>query len=225
MSKGVVFFMKKFLVLICLVVLVSLSGLAFAEAAGYINNAAVVKTERTFKYEPRIYTLDLNNRDENDVVVYYTDIKSILPNVNTPEEFKAANIYLPTSTANEVVVMTNVKMNIIRDLSPTMDLRIEFRNYTDTNTTKLFAFIKARSKSGHYPVDMYHAFECTLVDEILKFKVDYPEDFFEDFLPENTVIVATVKTVDTGGSGGGCNAGYAGLLLFAAVPFFFRKKK
>lgn len=225
--------MKKFLVFVCLAALVSFSGLAFAGERGAINPDATVVTVKAVKYEPRVYTWDLNDTDENDIVAFYANISALSADVVTPSDFVAGMIHQPTETSNRIVVMTDVTM----DLEPTFSfedkITIWFKNYTDTRTEDLYAFIKAKPEGTfllpNYAPDKYHGFLCTVTDKnnekVLSFDVPHREEFFSDGT-ENTVVIATAKTVDTSSSGGGgCNAGYAGLLLFAAVPFLFRKKK
>ena len=118
--------------------------------------------------------------------------------------------------------MTNVIVSV-SDYIDGSPVTISFANYTDTRTTGLYAFIKAKTTSDDYPTaGAFYAFTCTVSpDKVLSFTVDKPEVFFT----ENEVVIAKVETVPTGdGGSGGCNTGYAGLLLLAAVPFFFRKK-
>ena len=211
--EGVVFLMKKFLVFICLVALVAFAGVAFGEGGhgGHVNTDASVNTTPAASYKPA----------SGDITATGGTVELVAGNESTPAEFKAADIYLPTTTANKVAVMSNVKINVTGYTAGTA-VTISFANYTDTNTTDLYAFIKAHTASGDYSVGKFYGFKCTVTDKVLSFTVDKPEVFFT----ENTVVLATVKTVPTGGgSSGGCNAGYAGLLLFAAVPFLFRKKK
>ena len=219
LMRGVVFFMKKFLVFVCLVALFSFSGLAFIEAADYYNPDAVVETVPAADYYPSIDYFNLDDHATNDVTMFDTHILSISANAPTPYDFNADNIYLPKETADKVVVMTNIKMNFTLEPSSAINRKIYFRNYTDTRTSNLYAFIKAKPGSYYYEPDMYYAFKCEVTGEEFFINIDYPEEFFS----ENTIVIATVET--TGSGSGGCNAGYAGLLLLAAVPFLLRKKK
>lgn len=208
--KGVVFLMKKFLVFITVLALIAFAGCAFATSGGHINQAADVNTDPVVDYEPT----------SADVTATGATVTLVDYNLDTPDGFDAADIYLPTETANKVAVMTNVRINVTVH-TPESPVTISFENYTDKNTTDLYAFIKAKSTATTYEANKYHAFKCTVTDKVLSFTIDKPEDFFT----ANTVVLATVKTVSTdSGSSGGCNAGYAGLLLLAAVPLFFRKK-
>ncbi|NLD06457.1 MAG: SYNERG-CTERM sorting domain-containing protein [Synergistaceae bacterium] len=207
--------MKKFLVFICLLALISFAGAAFAEGGhgGHVDANAEINTTPAAKtpYKPV----------SDDIKATGGTVELVEGNISTPTEFKAADIYLPTTTANKVAVMSNVKINVTVDPGAT-EVIIKFANYADTNTEDLYAFIKAHTTSGDYTKDKFYAFKCTVTDKVLSFTVTNPEVFFS----ENTVVLATVKTVPTSsGSSGGCNAGYTGLLLFAAVPFLFRKKK
>jgi Synergist-CTERM protein sorting domain-containing protein len=204
--------MKKFLVFICLLALVSFAGLAFAADGGHVNPDAKIDTTPAADYKPA----------SGDVTGTGGKVELVTGNISTPTEFKVADIFLPTTTANKIAVMSNVKITVT-DYTDGTPVTISFANYTDTNTTDLYAFLKANTASGDYSVGKFYGFKCTVTDKVLSFTVDKPEVFFS----ERTVTLATVKTVptDSGSSSGGCNAGYAGLLLFAAVPFFFRKKK
>jgi len=208
--KGVVFLMKKFLVFITVLALIAFSGCAFAASGGHVNPDANVVTDPVVDYEPAA----------EDVTATGATITLVESNADTPEGFDAANIYLPTDTANKVSVMTNVIVSV-SGYTAGSPVTISFANYTDTRTTDLYAFIKAKTTSGDYTAGEFYGFACTVSsDKVLSFTVDKPEVFFT----ENEVVIAKVETVPTGGSGGGCNAGYAGLLLLATVPFFFRKK-
>ena len=201
--------MKKFLVFITVLALIAFAGCAFATSGGHINQAADVNTDPVVDYEPT----------SADVTATGATVTLVDYNLDTPDGFDAADIYLPTETANKVAVMTNVRINVTGH-TPGSPVTISFANYNDTRTTDLYAFIKANLTASGYTADKFYDFECTVSNHVLSFTVDKPEVFFT----ENEVVIAKVETVPTGGSSGGCNAGYAGLLLLAAVPFFFRKK-
>ena len=202
--------MKKFLVFITVLALIAFSGCAFAASGGHVNPDANVVTDPVVDYEPAA----------EDVTATGATITLVESNADTPEGFDAADIYLPTDTANKVSVMTNLKIDV-SGYTTGSPVTISFANYTGTTTTGLYAFIKAKTTSGDYTSGEFYGFACTVSSaKVLSFKVDKPEIFFS----ENEVVIAKVETVPTGGSSGGCNAGYAGLLLLAAVPFFFRKK-
>ena len=145
-------------------------------------------------------------------------ILSISANAPTPYDFNADNIYLPKETANKVVVMTNVKMNFTLEPSPAINRKIYFRNYTDTRTSNLYAFIKAKPGSYYYEPDMYYAFKCEVTGEEFFINIDYPEEFFS----ENTIVIATVET--TGSGSGGATQDTQDFSI-SAVPFLLRKKK
>lgn len=202
--------MKKFLVFITVLALIAFSGCAFAASGGHVNPNANVVTDPVVDYEPAA----------EDVTATGATITLVESNADTPEGFDAADIYLPTETANKVSVMTNLKVNVSYYTAGS-PVTISFANYTDTRTTDLYAFIKAKTTSGDYTAGEFYGFACTVSSaKVLSFTVDKPEVFFT----VKEVVIAKVETVPTGGSSGGCNAGYAGLLLLAAVPFFFRKK-
>jgi len=205
--KGVVFLMKKFIVFITVLALIAFAGCAFATSGGHINPAADVNTDPVVDYEPT----------SADVTATGATVTLVDYNLDTPDGFDAADIYLPTETANKVAVMTNVRINVT-GYTPGSPVTISFANYNDTRTTDLYAFIKANLTASGYTADKFYDFECTVSNHVLSFTVDKPEVFFS----ENTAVLATAKTVSS--SSGGCNTGYAGLLLLAAVPFFFRKK-
>ena len=201
--------MKKFLVFISVLALISFSACAFATSGGHINPDANVNTDPVVDYEP---TAD-------DVTATGATVTLVEYNADTPDGFDAADIYLPTETANKVAVMTNVKISVT-GYTAGSPVTISFANYTDSRTTDLYAFIKAKQTISGYTADKFYDFACTVSNNVLSFTVDKPEAFFSD----NVVVLATAKTESSGGGGGGCNAGYAGLLLLAAVPLFFRKK-
>lgn len=220
--------MKKFLVFVCLIALVSFAGLAFAGERGAINPSAVIKkADPVVVYHPIKSDIEIEY-DETSPWWGVASIKSVSADVVTPLDFDANTIHQPTQTSNEIAVMTNVGVNAVFYKISTDPRKITFlfKKYPDTRKDEVYAFIKAKTDAANFDPGKYHGFLCTVKDEILSFTVDYPEQFFSDDV-EDTVVIATAKTVDTsgGGGGGGCNAGYAGLLLFAAVPFFFRKKK
>ncbi|MEA4873043.1 MAG: Synerg-CTERM sorting domain-containing protein [Synergistaceae bacterium] len=220
--------MKKFLVFITVLALIAFAGCAFATSGasiatdpvveseptssgghgGHINPVADVNTDPVVDYEPT----------SADVTATGATVTLVDYNLDTPDGFDAADIYLPTETANKVAVMTNVRINVT-GYTPGSPVTISFANYNDTRTTDLYAFIKANLTASGYTAGKFYDFECTVSNHVLSFTVDNPEVFFS----ENTVVLATAKTVSSSG-GGGCNTGYAGLLLLAAVPFFFRKK-
>jgi Synergist-CTERM protein sorting domain-containing protein len=203
--------MKKLLVFITVLALISFAGCALAASGGHTNTDAEVDTKPAADYTPT--SADVK------AVGGTIELKESA-SADTPATFKATDILLPTTTANKVAVMKNITVEVTA-YTAGKDVTISFENYTDKNTTDLYAFIKAKSTATTYEANKYHAFKCTVTDKVLSFTIDKPEDFFT----ENTVVLATVKTVSTdSGSSGGCNAGYAGLLLLAAVPFFFRKK-
>lgn len=201
--------MKKFLVFISVLALISLAACAFATSGGHVNPNANVNTDPVVDYEP---TAD-------DVTATGATVTLVEYNADTPDGFDAADIYLPTETANKVAVMTNVKISVT-GYTAGSPVTISFANYTDSRTTDLYAFIKAKQTISGYTADKFYDFACTVSNNVLSFTVDKPEAFFSD----NVVVLATAKTESSGGGGGGCNAGYAGLLLLAAVPLFFRKK-
>ena len=201
--------MKKLIVFISVLALISFSACAFATSGGHINPDANVNTDPVVDYEP---TAD-------DVTATGATVTLVEFNADTPDGFGAANIYLPTETANQVAVMTNVKISVT-GYTAGSPVTISFANYTDSRTTDLYAFIKAKQTISGYTADKFYDFACTVSNNVLSFTVDKPEAFFSD----NVVVLATAKTESSGGGGGGCNAGYAGLLLLAAVPLFFRKK-
>ena len=201
--------MKKFLVFISVLALISLAACAFATSGGHVNPDANVNTDPVVDYEP---TAD-------DVTATGATVTLVEYNADTPDGFDAADIYLPTETANKVAVMTNVKISVT-GYTAGSPVTISFANYTDSRTTDLYAFIKAKQTISGYTADKFYDFACTVSNNVLSFTVDKPEAFFSD----NVVVLATAKTESSGGGGGGCNAGYAGLLLLAAVPLFFRKK-
>lgn len=203
--------MKKFLVFITVLALIAFSGCAFAASGGHVKPDANVVTDPVVDYEPAA----------EDVTATGATITLVESNADTPEGFDAADIYLPTDTANKVSVMTNLKIDI-SGYTTGSPVTISFANYTGTTTTGLYAFIKAKTTSGDYTSGGFYGFACTVSSaKVLSFTVDKPEIFFS----ENEVVIAKVETIPSGGgSSGGCNAGYAGLLLLAAVPFFFRKK-
>ena len=201
--------MKKFLVFISVLALISFAACAFATSGGHVNPDANVNTDPVVDYEP---TAD-------DVTATGATVTLVEYNADTPDGFDAADIYLPTETANKVAVMTNVKISVT-GYTAGSPVTISFANYTDSRTTDLYAFIKAKQTISGYTADKFYDFACTVSNNVLSFTVDKPEAFFSD----NVVVLATAKTESSGGGGGGCNAGYAGLLLLAAVPLFFRKK-
>ncbi len=204
--------MKKFLVFITVLALIAFASCAFADTSGgHVNPEANIVTDPVVDYEPA----------SEDVTATGATVSLVEFNADTPDGFDAADVYLPTETANKVSVMTNVKVSV-SGYTAGSPVTISFANYTDTRTTDLYAFIKAKTTSGDYKADKFYGFACTVSsDKVLSFTVDKPEVFFTD----NEVVIAKVETVPTGGGGGGgCNTGYAGLLLLAAVPFFFRKK-
>ena len=203
--------MKKFLVFITVLALIAFSGCAFAASGGHVKPDANVVTDPVVDYEPAA----------EDVTATGATITLVESNADTPEGFDAADIYLPTDTANKVSVMTNLKI-YISDYTTGSPVTISFANYTGTTTTGLYAFIKAKTTSGDYTSGGFYGFACTVSSaKVLSFTVDKPEIFFS----KDVVVIAKVETIPSGGgSSGGCNAGYAGLLLLAAVPFFFRKK-
>ena len=203
--------MKKFLVFITVLALIAFSGCAFAASGGHVNPNANVVTDPVVDYEPAA----------EDVTATGATITLVESNADTPEGFDAADIYLPTDTANKVSVMTNLKIDI-SGYTTGSPVTISFANYTGTTTTGLYAFIKAKTTSGDYTSGGFYGFACTVSSaKVLSFTVDKPEIFFS----KNEVVIAKVETIPSGGgSSGGCNTGYAGLLLLAAVPFFFRKK-
>lgn len=201
--------MKKLIVFISVLALISFAACAFATSGGHINPDANVNTDPVVDYEP---TAD-------DVTATGATVTLVEYNADTPDGFDAADIYLPTETANKVAVMTNVKISVT-GYTAGSPVTISFANYTDSRTTDLYAFIKAKQTISGYTADKFYDFACTVSNNVLSFTVDKPEAFFSD----NVVVLATAKTESSGGGGGGCNAGYAGLLLLAAVPLFFRKK-
>ena len=201
--------MKKLIVFISVLALISLAACAFATSGGHVNPDANVNTDPVVDYEP---TAD-------DVTATGATVTLVEYNADTPDGFDAADIYLPTETANKVAVMTNVKISVT-GYTAGSPVTISFANYTDSRTTDLYAFIKAKQTISGYTADKFYDFACTVSNNVLSFTVDKPEAFFSD----NVVVLATAKTESSGGGGGGCNAGYAGLLLLAAVPLFFRKK-
>ena len=201
--------MKKLIVFISVLALISFSACAFATSGGHVNPDANVNTDPVVDYEP---TAD-------DVTATGATVTLVEYNADTPDGFDAADIYLPTETANKVAVMTNVKISVT-GYTAGSPVTISFANYTDSRTTDLYAFIKAKQTISGYTADKFYDFACTVSNNVLSFTVDKPEAFFSD----NVVVLATAKTESSGGGGGGCNAGYAGLLLLAAVPLFFRKK-
>lgn len=203
--------MRKLIVLISILALIAFAGCAFAASGGHVNPDAQVNKKPAVKYVPTEVKVD---QPGAKVSVEETD-------EGTPDDFSVANIYLPTDTSNRVSVMNNVKIKV-EDYDPNFPMTITLGGYKDTRTDDLYAFMQAKKDEGDYKTGKFYAFECTVNGEDLSFTVDLPGAFFSD----TTVTLATVDTVPSGGGGGGgCSTGYAGLLLLAAVPLFFRKKK
>lgn len=203
--------MKKFLVFISVLALISLAACAFATSGGHVNPDANVITTPAVDYEPA--PEDVTGSGAVGLIV-----ELIEPDFDTPSDFTASKILLPTATADKVAVMTNIKVNVKNHNDE--PVTISFANYRDSRTTDLYAFIKAKQTISGYTADKFYNFACTVSNNVLSFTVDKPKAFFSD----NVVVLATAKTESSGGGGGGCNAGYAGLLLLAVVPLFFRKK-
>ena len=203
--------MKKFLVFISVLALISLAACAFATSGGHVDPDANVNTTPAVDYEPA--PEDVTGSGAVGLIV-----ELIEPDFDTPSDFTASKILLPTATADKVAVMTNIKVNVKNHNNE--PVTISFANYTDSRTTDLYAFIEAHTNVDPHKAGEFSAFACTVSGNVLSFTVDKPQAFFS----ENVVVLATAKTVSSGGSSGGCNTGYAGLLLLAVVPLFFRKK-
>ncbi|MCE5202450.1 MAG: SYNERG-CTERM sorting domain-containing protein [Synergistaceae bacterium] len=217
--------MKKFALLLCIAVLLSFAGFAFAQDepgghGGHVDPHARVYLEAAIDYNP----------SSSDVVVPsgQATLVGVAPVGNASDDFTADIINLPGDTINRVYVQTTLSINIENYGTTSADhVDITLKNYpTYGAKSHLYAFIKAKSGTQKYRPNEYHAFEANLtspdlVSSDLTFTVDAPADFFTS----NDVIIAETRT-SSGGGDSGCNAGFAGLLLFAAVPLiYFRKKK
>lgn len=226
--------MKKFALLLCIAVLLSFAGFAFAQDepgghGGHVNPHARVYLEAAIDYNP----------SSSDVLISpdYVPLVGVVPVGDAPADFTADIINLPNDTINRVYVQTTLKIiigedndenNISEDeIIPPARVDVTLKNYPTTGAkSNLYAFIKAKSTTQKYKTNEYHAFAATLTSpdlalSDLTFSIDTPADFFTS----NDVIIAEARTSSGGGSSG-CNAGFAGLLLLAAVPLiYFRKKK
>jgi Synergist-CTERM protein sorting domain-containing protein len=228
--------MKKLFVFISVFALISFAAAcAFAAApgghVGHVDPKADVRTDPAINdYSPTVISGDVSGVGSVDVIL-------VKPNDDTPGGFDdPSNIYLPKAPdegiINRVSVMTNVTIDVDDgDGLPSPSITFSFADYPDGDGTGLYAFIKANSDADDYGYTpgMFYSFPCTVTPEPApgtKYVVSFAVDDYRAFFTANTVVFAKVESVPSGGGGGGgCNAGYAGLLLLAAVPFFFRKKR
>jgi len=226
--------------LACIAALLSLASCAVADDAGHgghVNPNAYVNRTPAVTYEPTPQDIVVTLPDGTPIVVQ--DVESFSP---APDDFAAENILLPSATINRISVQTALTVTItepgLADVAPVVgngaepvSADITLKNYpTDGAKTNLYAFIRpqnempetvgqAEDESGDITLDpeKYYYFPATLDGTELSFTLDNPDAFFQSGV-SNDVIIAEAKTVPSSSGSSGCNAGFAGLLLLAAVP-------
>lgn len=231
--------------LACVAALLSFSSCAVAEDAGHgghTNPHAYVNRTPAVTYNPTSADILIS-----DISV---SVDTVVPLDSAPDDFTAANILLPSDTINRISVQTALRITLNIGDEPDLNgvtvsddstqepdsADITLKGYpTDGAKTNLYAFIKPKNVTDEVvgqvdasdditlDPEMYYYFPATLSGTNLSFTLHNPDAFFpaSGVLASNDVIIAEAKTVPSGGGSSGCNAGFAGLLLLAAVPLVY----
>ena len=205
--------MKKFLALFCAAAVLAFAGMAFAEA-GHGGHVVPV-TPDTGSYKP----LDVTS---NDVTIPGVSVDKVEP-------IRKADIAakVPAGTKFEIpagkipVVQTAVNLSIdLKGATPSsIDITIDLKDTVLPDDVK--AYIK-NHKAGSTLFGTFVSFATKKAGRKLSFTVTSPDEYFS----AADVLFATEKDApSSGGSSSGCNAGFAGLLILAATPLLYFRKK
>jgi len=219
---------RNFVLLACVAALLSVTSCALAQDAGHgghVNPGAYVNPTPAVTYTPTPADIVISA----DIPV---SVEDVTPLSSAPSDFTADKIHLPNATINRISVQAAVRITLnvnqpelvgvtgsenLAQVEPE-SADVTLKNYpTNGAKTNLYAFIKAKDEAEYYTSGDYHYFPATLNGTDLSFTLNHPGDFFSS----NDVIIAEAKTVSSSGGSGGCNAGFAGLLLLAAVPLVY----
>lgn len=202
--------MKKFIALFCAAAVLAFAGMAFAADGGHGGHVTPVTPDtNSFK------TVTVSSGDVQIPGATVNEAKG-----TTKAELTALLSGTPKfATGGKIpVIQTAVTLDV--DFGGTypasVDLGIKVGGYEGT-TTGLKVFVKNKS------TDVFDSFAITsFVSGDLKFNMTSPDQYFT----ANTILLGTVKDApSSGGSSSGCNAGFAGLLLLAAAPLLYFRKK
>ena len=203
--------MKKILTVFMVIFVLAFVGAAFAADGGHAGHVAPV-TPDTGSYVP----MNITSNDVDiigasvDQVQSITNIASIVP----------AGTKFQITQGKTPVIHTAIALSL--DLAVPAPASIEI---TIASTDKIPAGAKAyikNHKDGSALNGVFVPFEIASEDNKINFNVTSPDEYFS----EANILFATEKdTPSSGGSSSGCNAGFAGLLLLAAVPLLYFRKK
>ena len=191
--------MKKFIALFCAAAVLAFAGMAFAEA-GHGGHVVPV-TPETGNYV--------------GVVISSKDVT--VPGATTsPDVQPLAKESLPTSAAKyditpgtSPVLLQGFVLSFDHAAGASGDITLS----ADINTNVKFAWITTSA-------DKNVLYRYNVTGKAIK-NVNYDNHF-----TDAKVILGYEKAVPTGGGGSsGCNAGFAGLLLLAAAPLLYFRKK
>ena len=189
--------MKKLLTIFAVIFVLAFAGAAFAAEGGHGGHVAD-------NYKPIVIT-------SSDVTL---PSGVSVDNVETIDKTAAAtdSTYLPQAGSSVPNVAGGLKLDLSHDPNVSGDITLTVSGLSGINK----AWISKKGAANEYLT--YNA--TTSGDKITIMNVSFDAHF-----SKANVYVGSYKSIDSGGSSGGCNAGFAGLLLFAAIPLLnFRKK-
>ena len=208
--------MKKFLALFCAAAVLAFAGMAFAEA-GHGGHVVPVTPEVNFE------TVVISSGDVK-ITTLGVDFENIAPITAETAKTTLGNnskFTLEKSTNTPVIQAAfTLGLSFDHTAAPaSIGVTVPMVGYTGA-TTGVKAFILAS------PDKVYNPFPATITTsgdkKIAAFTVTSPEKYFS----EASIFLATEKEAPvSGGSSSGCNAGFAGLLLLAAAPLLYFRKK
>lgn len=210
--KGDALTMKKFIALFCAAAVLAFAGMAFA--AGHVTPVTPDVNFKPVKV----------SKDEVEVKTAGVTVEEIAPISVDKANFilgSKPTFYLEKSTNTPVIQAAfTLALSFDHTKAPTsIDVSVPMGDYTGA-ITAVKAFILAS------PDKQYNPFPATITTsgdkKIAAFNVTSPEKYFSSA----DIFLATEKEAPvSGGSSGGCNAGFAGLLLLAAAPLLYFRKK
>lgn len=187
--------MKKFLALFAVIFVVAFAGASFAATGGHVPD----------NYK----SIDITT--EKVGVPAGVSVDHVVP-LSKAEATREIAKFTSSESATPVVV-GGLLLDLSHDhTTPAGDITL--------NGTGLSNITKAWI-SNKTSIDTYTVYEASARDGIITIK----NVVFDKHFSAASVFVGSYQSTGGSGSSGGCNAGFAGLLLFAAAPLLYFRKK
>ena len=189
--------MKKLLTIFAVIFVLAFAGAAFAAEGGHGGHVAD-------NYKPIVIT-------SGDLALPGGVSMDSVAEIDKTAAAKDST-YLPQNGSSVPNVAGGLKLGLSHNPGISGDIKLTVSGLSGINKAWI-------SKKG--AATEYLTYEATASgDEIAIMNVSFDAHF-----SEANVYLGSYKSIDGGGSSGGCNAGFAGLLLFAAIPLLYFRKK